>query len=502
MCVCLCSAFLLPALSILLLHIRDARYYAPSRRLSSLANHQLLTRGAGLSLNCAAISGQCDATFIYLQRQGNRIQKRPPLLFSILSTRLLGCSLRDTDCFPFFFFFFFSFSLWRLSSWFPSFARFSSIYHAGPVQRCHSFHRSFLTSFLLPGYHIHRPNPQMPRGGRPPRITRRRRSGTSGRASRTTTRTTTTSSTGRTAGTTTTSLRRSSRIAEQLSRAHHLRDQPETTGSMADVARRTETRSGRQPHSTVDAELARRRSRQRSRRARFASVDPSPTPRARRPLSQTTTTTSAARYSSPVSEDDEQPGYAMDVMIQPPSSARPGRSLSPVVTVRLRRSTTSSSSSSGGADEGGDDAAAHLLAVATLVAENADRTPEQLQNALGGRRFDSVHSFTPELPESRGFGYVSFPDLVIRDEGLYRIRITLIKVRNNAASSSTSSSSSSPPDGGSNVYAVETNPIAVGPAHDSSGKLALGGPLRSLNALKLSFSVGDERRRPPTTAST
>jgi hypothetical protein len=148
----------------------------------------------------------------------------------------------------------------------------------------------------------------------------------------------------------------------------------------------------------------------------------------------------------PSEPDDEIPTYAMDVLVQPPPSVRAGRHLTPVLMVRLR-------SLQQGLDEDEDDAA-HLLAVATLVAEHADKTHEELQNALAGRRFDSIHPFTDET-ESRGVGYASFPDLVIRDEGVYRIRVTLIKVRNAEGGASPI------PDGGSNVHAVETNPITV-----------------------------------------
>lgn len=67
---------------------------------------------------------------------------------------------------------------------------------------------------------------------------------------------------------------------------------------------------------------------------------------------------------------------------------------------------------------------------------NDSANPIDPNSLLEGRCFDSIHPFIGddglhghETAETRGVGYVSFPNLVIRQEGTYRIRATLIKVQ-------------------------------------------------------------------------
>ena len=72
-----------------------------------------------------------------------------------------------------------------------------------------------------------------------------------------------------------------------------------------------------------------------------------------------------------------------------------------------------------------------------------------------------------DMDDPRGVGYMRFPELVIRQPGTYRIRITLIRIRN---------SSSDPPaasaTGGVSVQAVDSNPIVVQAAGGSSSNVA------------------------------
>ena len=148
----------------------------------------------------------------------------------------------------------------------------------------------------------------------------------------------------------------------------------------------------------------------------------------------------------------------MDIIVQPPSTARLGAALRPPVTVRLRTVNGEA------ADEADNAETANLLAVATLTADsfNDSANPIDPNSLLEGRRFDSIHPFIGdddlhghETAETRGVGYVSFPDLVIRQEGTYRIRVTLIKVRSATGETRLAS------PGGSSVQVIDSNPITV-----------------------------------------
>ena len=151
----------------------------------------------------------------------------------------------------------------------------------------------------------------------------------------------------------------------------------------------------------------------------------------------------------------------MDIVVQPPRTARVGQTMPGSIVVRLRTSN---------ADP--DDAVAdstNLVAVATLVAgpnSNASTDPSVLNTILVGRRFDSIHPFADDeadgsiasmdMADPSGVGYMRFPDLIIRQPGTYRIRITLIRIRNSASDPPVTSAGN-----GSAVHVVDSNPIVV-----------------------------------------
>lgn len=103
----------------------------------------------------------------------------------------------------------------------------------------------------------------------------------------------------------------------------------------------------------------------------------------------------------------------------------------------------------------------NLVAVAALIPgpnSTVSSDPNVLNNLLAGRRIDSVHPFADDeadgsiasmdMAGSQGVGYVSFPDLAVRQAGTYRIRITLLRF-------------------GAAVQVVDSSPIVVqnaGPA--------------------------------------
>jgi hypothetical protein len=170
--------------------------------------------------------------------------------------------------------------------------------------------------------------------------------------------------------------------------------------------------------------------------------------------------TSGRSRSGRLSTSPEDIRYAMDIVVQPPRSARVGQTLPGSIVVRLR--TTNADPEDAFADS------ANLVAVATLVPGNstAPADPNILNTILVGRRFDSIHSFADDeadgsiasmdMADPHGVGYMRFPDLIIRQAGTYRIRITLIRLRNSASDPPVSSAGN-----GASVQVVDSNTIVV-----------------------------------------
>jgi hypothetical protein len=111
----------------------------------------------------------------------------------------------------------------------------------------------------------------------------------------------------------------------------------------------------------------------------------------------------------------------------------------------------------------------NLVAVATLVPgpnSQVSSDPMVLSTLLAGRRFDSIHPFSDdaadgsissmEMDDPRGVGFMLFSDLAIRQAGCYRVRITLIRIRNSSQEPPVTSAS-----GGASVQIVDSNPIIV-----------------------------------------
>lgn len=157
----------------------------------------------------------------------------------------------------------------------------------------------------------------------------------------------------------------------------------------------------------------------------------------------------------------EERGYAMDIIVQPPSNARAGYSINGTIIVRLR--TTNPNPNAATED------ALNLAAIASLVpgpGSTVPTDPTVLNTLLSGRRIDNIHTLADdeadgsiasmELNDSQAVGYMRFSGLTIRQAGTYRIRITLLRMRN---------SSSDPPvasvTGAAAVQVVDSNPIVV-----------------------------------------
>ena len=149
----------------------------------------------------------------------------------------------------------------------------------------------------------------------------------------------------------------------------------------------------------------------------------------------------------------------MDIVVQPPRNARVGQTLPGSIIVRLRATNVHPDETD----------STDLFAVATLVPgpnSTASIDPAVLNSILGGRRFDSIQPFADDeadgsiasmdMADPHGVGYMRFPDLVIRQAGTFRIRITLLRIPNSASDPPVSSAGS-----GSSVQIVDSNPIVV-----------------------------------------
>lgn len=165
----------------------------------------------------------------------------------------------------------------------------------------------------------------------------------------------------------------------------------------------------------------------------------------------------------------------MDIVVQPPRTARVGQTIPGSIVVRLRTTNTDP-----------DDAIAdsiNLVALATLIpgpnfAGSPD--PNVLNSILVGQKFDSIHPFSDDeadgsiasmdMDDPNGVGYMHFPDLSIRQAGTYRIRITLIRIRHSASDPPVSSVGN-----GSTIHVVDSTPIVVNGGNPATALAAYNG---------------------------
>jgi hypothetical protein len=152
----------------------------------------------------------------------------------------------------------------------------------------------------------------------------------------------------------------------------------------------------------------------------------------------------------------------MDIVVQPPRTARVGQTLPGSIVVRLR--TTNADPDDAVVDS------TNLVAVAALVPgpnSTASTDPNALEALLVGPRLDTIHSFNDDeadgfiasmdMADPHGVGYMRFPELVIRQAGTYRIRITLLRYRTYGADPPTTSAG----NGMATVHIVDSNPIVA-----------------------------------------
>ena len=149
--------------------------------------------------------------------------------------------------------------------------------------------------------------------------------------------------------------------------------------------------------------------------------------------------------------------YTMDVAAQPPKYTRPGVALPNTLVIWLR-ATMSHGRATDMSEIG------RLFAVATLTTCNSWSASSPISAGVltGQKLVDSVHPVPREntlrdieTNRGRAIGYFSFPSLAIRQEGMFRIRITLIRVGAMIGECGDSL------QGGLSIHAVDSSPIVV-----------------------------------------
>lgn len=157
-----------------------------------------------------------------------------------------------------------------------------------------------------------------------------------------------------------------------------------------------------------------------------------------------------------VIDDSINNPYAMNILIEPPNQIRPGHLLNPPLVLRLDQPSSDHPQRSPPEDP------TLLWAVVSLFCADTARpiAPPQADLLLG-TPVDSVHPLTSEIP-GRELGFVSFPNLAIREPGRYRLQVSLIRM--NAVGTSTAAPLF---EGGTNMQHTFTRVIHVDPAAEA-----------------------------------
>jgi hypothetical protein len=139
--------------------------------------------------------------------------------------------------------------------------------------------------------------------------------------------------------------------------------------------------------------------------------------------------------------------FSLDPVNCLPREVRAGFPLDAPFTVRVDGQQQSPYAENPDAESG------RLMAVATLVASDQHGllTPVNAGILTGPQLADTVH------PESSTgtLGYVSFPDLVIRSPGTFRVRVTLLRM------SATMHAGQSSLQGATSLASIDSEPVVV-----------------------------------------
>ncbi|SMQ49425.1 unnamed protein product [Zymoseptoria tritici ST99CH_3D7] len=156
----------------------------------------------------------------------------------------------------------------------------------------------------------------------------------------------------------------------------------------------------------------------------------------------------------------DRPIFELDVIGQPPQNIVYGTSVETSVLLSLRLPSPELAARYANADT------SRLLAIVSLVEESrsGERKPMESGTLTSQQMSDSVHPIPEEYaetlarsqPDRAHLGYFTFPALLIRQPGLFRLRVTLIQVCPSASG------------GGSTVAAVDSESIKVERRHTGS----------------------------------
>ena len=208
---------------------------------------------------------------------------------------------------------------------------------------------------------------------------------------------------------------------------------------MSDSTHKTHVRDSRGPRA-VDAGHSREKGRSERREGgegdskhRSSKYSSS---RSSKPESSRSRRESSSSYSRP--NVSEKPTFEMDVIGQPQRNVIYGSTVETSVMVSLRVPSP--------------DLIAHyksldtnkLMGVVSLVADtrSGERMPIECGTLTGQKMFDSCHPIPEEYAETLArnqpcrlsLGYFTFPSLLIRQPGTYRLRITLMKMSSSGGS--------------------------------------------------------------------
>ena len=159
----------------------------------------------------------------------------------------------------------------------------------------------------------------------------------------------------------------------------------------------------------------------------------------------------AATVSSPTVS--EEPGFVLDMIGQPSKYIQLGTSVELSVMISLTLDSLREPTIATNVDS------SSLVAVVSLVTDshNGERLSVEAGSLTGQKMFDSVHpvdqGYLEVLPQARPcravLGYVSFPLLLVRQHGSYRIRTTLLQMSND------------PRAGATSLMSIDSEPIEV-----------------------------------------
>ncbi|KAI9853845.1 MAG: hypothetical protein M1813_001791 [Trichoglossum hirsutum] len=121
--------------------------------------------------------------------------------------------------------------------------------------------------------------------------------------------------------------------------------------------------------------------------------------------------------------------YEMNIMLQPPVAAQPNEKLHPPITafVRIRDSRTNEEIPAW-------EQLSRIWAYVSAVDEdNRDTFSSSSAFLSNGRLCDSPHPSYDEGSRDMLNSYLTFPDVIFREEGRYRIRINLMRMEDGGA---------------------------------------------------------------------